>query len=246
MKSFRWYTALFGIGAAIFLTSCGSGGNEKTATVDSTAAADSAAKAKAASTIITTPTTMVTVIHKVANYAKWLAAYEAHDSARLAAGLHSYVIGRGVEDSNMVLVALKADDTAKAKAFEKAPALKEAMKKGGVLGAPMMTISTETWQDTVHLPPMTIRSETMLTVKDWDTFLKAFEDGRQERMDNGIADRVVGHDLDDNKKVGVVTALTDTAKAFAYYKSDALKKRHAAEGTVGEPSRFRFFIVKRY
>ena len=39
-------------------------------------------------------------------------------------------------DSNMVMVALKADDMAKAKAFAKDPSLKKAMQKGGVTGAP--------------------------------------------------------------------------------------------------------------
>jgi hypothetical protein len=229
----------------IFLTSCGSGGNEKTATTDSTAAADSAAKMQAANTIITTPTNMVVVTHKVADYAKWLAAYEGHDSARLAAGLHNYVIGRGFADSNMVLVALKVDDTAKAKAFAKDPGLKEAMKKGGVLGAPTISIMTDTWQDTAKIEP-TLRSVTTFMVKDWDAWFTGFEAGKQERMDNGITDRVIGHDLDDNKKVSIVTAVSDTAKAFAYYKSDALKKRRAESGVIGEPVRFLFHIVKRY
>lgn len=247
MRSFRLTNSLFCVGVLSLLASCGSGANDKTTAADSTAAADSAAKAKAAvSTIITTPTNMVTVVHKVADYTKWLAAYDAHDSARLASGLHNYVIGRGVEDSNMVLVAMRADDTAKAKAFGMSADVKARMKKAGVIGAPMEMLSTETWQDTVTLPPMTIRSMTSITVKDWDTFIKAFEGGRQERASNGIVDRVVGHDLNDNKKVTVVTALTDTAKAFAYYKSDALKQRHVAEGVTGEPKRFRFFIVKRY
>jgi len=38
----------------------------------------------------------------------------------------------------------------------------------------------------------------------------------------------------------------DTAKAFAYYKSDALKKRREAGGVIGEPERFLFRIVQRY
>jgi len=83
-------------------------------------------------------------------------------------------------------------------------------------------------------------------VKDWDAWLKGFEDGKQERIDNGILDRVVGHDLDDLKKVYVVTAIVDSAKAFAYYKSDALKKRRLASGVIGEPVRFLYQVVKRY
>lgn len=245
MKLSRLSSSLFYVGVVIFATACGSGGNEKT-TADSTATADSAAKAQAASTIVTTPQNVVAITHKVANYAKWLAAYDAHDSARLAAGLHGYVIGRGLEDSNMIVVALKVDDTAKAKAFANAPGLKEAMKKGGVLGAPTMMMVTETWQDTANLAPGTIRSQTSFTVKDWDAFVKSFQDGKQERTDNGIIARVVGHDIDDNKKVSLVTAMTDTAKAFAYYRSDAFKQRIAAAGVVGEPKRFLFRIVKMY
>jgi hypothetical protein len=38
----------------------------------------------------------------------------------------------------------------------------------------------------------------------------------------------------------------DTAKAFAYYKSDALKKRREASGVIGEPDRFLYRVVKRY
>lgn len=237
--------SLFYAGVVIFLTACGSGNNEKATTTDSTTAADTAAKTQAVNTIITTPQNMEVVTHKVADYGKWLMAYEGHDSARLAWGLHNYVIGRGLEDSNMVMVALKVDDTAKAKAFAKDPGLKTAMKKGGVLGVPTISILTATWQDTAKIET-TLRSETTFTVKDWDTFLKGFEEGRQERIDNGITDRVIGHDLEDNKKVSLVTAIADTTKAFAYYKSDALKKRRAAGGVVGEPVRFLFRIVKRY
>jgi hypothetical protein len=245
MKLSRFSTSLFYVGVVTLLTSCGSGGNEKTAAIDSAAAADSAAKAQAASTIVTTPQNMVVVYHKVADYSKWLASYEAHDSARLAAGLHNYVIGRGLEDSNMVMVALRSDDTAKAKAFAKDPGLKAAMKKGGILGAPMISFVTETWQDTGKTD-ITLRGRTSITVKDWDVFLKGFQDGKQERMDNGLIDRVVGHDLDDNKKVTLVAAIADSAKAFAYYKSDALKKRREAGGVVGEPVRFFYRIVKHY
>ena len=249
MKQFRFTGLLFSVSLVFLLTSCGGGSNEKTATTDSAAAADSAAKAaaaaKAVSTIVTTPQNMVIVTHKVANYAKWLMAYEGHDSARLASGLHNYVIGRGLQDSNMVMVALKIDDTAKAKAFSKNPGMKKDMQKAGVVGQTMISIFTATWQDTMTIDSK-LRSRATFAVKDWDVFVKVFQDGKQVRMDNGITDRVVGHELDDTKKVSVVTAITDTAKAFAYYKSDALKKRRVAGGVIGEPARLIFRIVKRY
>jgi hypothetical protein len=119
------------------------------------------------------------------------------------------------------------------------------MQKSGVTGAPSISFVTATWQDTANIGSLP-RSMTTFTIKDWDTWLKNFEDGKQERTDNGLAARVVGHDADDNKKVALVIALTDTAKAFAYYKSDALKKRREAGGVTSEPQRFLFRIVQRY
>jgi hypothetical protein len=245
MKLSRFSNSLFYVGVVLFLSSCGSSGNEKTAATDSTASADSAAKAQVVNTIVSTPQNVVVITHKVADFAKWFAAYEGHDSARLASGLHNYVIGRGLEDSNMVTIVLRVDDTTKAKAFAKDPGLKMAMKKGGVLGAPTMSMVTETWQDTAKIE-QTLRSRASYTVKDWDAWVKGFQDGKQQRMDNGIIDRAVGHGLNDDKKVYVVTVLSDTAKAFAYYKSDALKKRMEASGVIGQPVRFFYRLVKHY
>jgi len=248
MNQSRFASLLLGAAMVVFLISCNSGSNEEKSTADTTATDTTTAMTTPApvNTIITTPQNMVIVTHKVKDFAKWMPAYEGHDSARLANGIHSYVIGRGFKDSNMVMVALKVDDMAKAKAFVKDPSLKKAMEKGGVIGAPSISFLTAVWQDTAVLAPGTLRSRTTFTVKDWDAWVKSFEEGKQERVDNGIATRVYGHDPDDNKKVSLVTAVLDTAKAFAYYKSDALKKRRTAAGVVGEPNRFLFQIVKRY
>jgi hypothetical protein len=188
---------------------------------------------------------MVIVRHKVADFTKWKAAYDAHDSVRLASGLHNYVIGRSLADSNVVLLALKGDDLAKAKAFSKDPSLKQAMQKGGVIGAPTIMFTTAIFQDTAIIPSQ-IRAMNTMTVKDRDVWYTKFQEGKQERLDNGIVERVIAQDADNDKKEILVTAITDTAKANAYYVSDALKKRREASGVVGTPERFLFRIVKRY
>jgi hypothetical protein len=251
MKRSRFAGLLFCAAMVFFLTSCGGGGNKEQTSTDSTTVDSNAiavtpeTKTPETNTIITTPQNMMVVTHKVSNFAKWKTSYDEHDSMRLANGIHSYVIGRGMQDSNMVLVAVKADDMAKAKAFAKDPSLKKAMQKGGVTGAPSISFVTTTWQDTAVISSP-LRSRTTFTVKDWDAWQKSFQEGKQERLDNGITDRAYGHDADDNKKVALVTAITDTAKAFAYYKSDALKKRREAAGVIGEPKRFLFRVVQRY
>ena len=248
MISSRFLPASF-MAAVLFLFSCNGSdkdtSTDKTSSDSTTTTTTPTTEPVTPSTIVTTPQSMFVVTHKVNNFAKWKASYDAHDSMRLASGLHNYVIGRGMNDSNTVLVAVKADDIAKAKSFAKDPSLKAAMQKGGVTGTPSMAFVTMTFQDTATISS-TLRSRTTFAVKDWDAWQKAFEEGKQERTDNGIVVRAYGHDADDNKKVSLVTAILDTAKAFAYYKSDMLKKRREASGVIGEPKRFLYHVVQRY
>ena len=171
--------------------------------------------------------------------------YDSRDSMRTANGLHNYVLGRGVKDTNTVMVAVKADDMAKAKAFAKDPALKSAMQKGYMTGTPKFTFTTVLYQD--MSPSMSdLRSMTFFTVKDWDAWKTAFEAGRQIRTDNGLTDRAYGHDVDDNHKVVVVVGINDSAKAEAFWKSDLLKQRRAESGVVGEVERFVYRVVQKY
>lgn len=88
------------------------------------------------------------VWQKIANYEKWSAGYELHDSMRLANGLHNYVIGREVDNPNMILVAATMDDIDKAKAFASSADLKMTMQKLGVIGAPSITFLNVQMNDT--------------------------------------------------------------------------------------------------
>ncbi|MEO6722549.1 MAG: hypothetical protein ABIN67_19420 [Ferruginibacter sp.] len=243
MISSRFFSVSF-LAAVFFLFSC-NGSDEKSSADQPGADTTATAEPVAPSTISTTPQSMLLVRHKVSDYTKWKASYDAHDSLRQAAGMRNYVIGRGAEDSNMVMVAVKTDDMAKAKAFAKDAKLKDAMQKGGVRGAPSFSFFTATFQDTAVISSA-LRSLTTFTVKDWDAWQKGFNEGKQERIDNGIVDRVYGHDADNDKKVMLVVAVMDTAKASAYWKSDMLKKRREASGVVSTPDRFVFRIVQRY
>ena len=246
MKRFRFSGLLFYAALLLFLTSCGGGGSEKKSSTDTTnISSDTTKVTPEVNTTITTPQSMMIVTHKVANFEKWKASYDEHDSMRLVNGIHSYVIGRGLNDPNMVLVAVKAEDMGKAKAFAKDPSLKKAMQKGGVTGPPSIMFVTVVFQDTAVISS-DLRSSTTFTVKDWDAWQKAFEASKQERLDNGLSLRAYGHDVDDNHKVRVVMALMDTARVFAYWKSEGLKQRMAESGVIGKPDRFVYRVVQKY
>lgn len=247
MNQLRFCRTLLGAGLAIVLHSCG-GSGEKTTTdttgTDTVTTTTSTAPAEA-NTIVSTPQGMMMARHRVSDFATWKASYEAHDSLRQVNGLHSYVIGRGVDDSNMVLVAVKADDMARAKAFAKDPSLKKAMQKGGVAGTPVFYFPTMVFQDTAKISS-DIRSLTTFTVKDWDAWRKAFDSHKQTRTDNGLMERAYGYDEEDNHKVTLVIAVTDTAKAYAFWKSDLLKQQRDESGVTSAPQRFVFRVVQRY
>ena len=234
--------------ALFFLSSCGGDAtkDETTSDTSTTTAATPDTSAVVTNTIVTTPQSMMLATHKVSDFQKWFAAYEANDSLRLAHGIHSYVVGRGMQDSNTVFVATKVDDMDKAKAFAKSPDLKRAMQKSGVVGTPAFSFTISVWQDVSVLSGSTLRSRSNFKVKDWATWEKSFVDGRSIRTANGLADRAYGHEAGDSTKVYVVTAVLDSAKAFAYFKSDELKQRRAAGGVIGEPKRFLYNVVKRY
>ena len=225
----------------LLFISCNNEG-EKT---ESTTGGTTAVAPEKVSTIVTTPQLMMMVRHKVKDYAAFKTVYDNHDSVRRANGLYSYVLGRGMDDSMMVMIALRADNLEKAKAFSKDAVLKTAMQKAGVVGAPEMSFINVVWQDTVNVGaiPRVIAS---FTIKDWANWKKSFEESKQERIDNGIVDRQYGHDADDNLKISLVTALTDETKARAYWSSDVLKKRRETAGLTTEPNRFVFNIVQRY
>jgi len=251
MNQHKFSATLFCVALAFFLISCGGGSSsEQKSTSDSTST-DTTATTTApttpttTSTIVTTPQDMMVVTHKVKDFAKWKASYDANDSLKLAYGVHNYVVGRGAQDTSMVLVAVKVDDLNKAKAFGKSPSLKQAMQKGGVMGAPTIKFTTMVWQDTAIIST-TARVRSTFSVKDWDTWKRTFDSTMQLKTDNGLVPRAYGHDADDNHKVTLVAAIVDSTKASAFFKSDELKKRRAAGGVIGEPQRFIYNVVQRY
>lgn len=255
MKQFKHACTIMCAAIALMLSSCG-GGEDKTTTAttdstssDSTTQTDSLSAGKdnsmAANNELNPPMNLMVVTHKVANYDKWKTSYDAHDSMRLAAGLHSYAISRRQPDSNTVVVAVKTDNLDSAMAFSKNASLKTAMQKGGVVGAPDIRFYKVVYDDNSSIPTDTRVIHTF-TVKDWDAWKKSFEANHQLRLDNGAVERSYGYDAKDNHKVMVVLAITDTAKANTFMKSDVLKQKREESGVTGPVDTKMIRIVARY
>jgi hypothetical protein len=82
--------------------------------------------------------------------------------------------------------------------------------------------------------------------KDWDAWKKEFDDHKQARMDAGLIDRGLGHDIDDSHNVSIVFAVTDMQKAKAFIQSKDLKDKMDKAGVEGKPTFLFYNIVQRY
>lgn len=243
MKQFKILGTLLAFtGLLHFISSCNSGDEKKAAdstivktNIDTTLKSEPSIK----------PGNIMFIKHKVADFTKWLAGYDSHDSVRKAYGLHNFGVSRGIDDSNMVLVALKMDDLNKAKEFAALPSLKAAMEKSGVVGAPTIMYYD---RQTLDLSSNAINTRVLVShkVKDWDAWKKEFDSHRQARIDAGIMDRSVGYEVGNNKMVNIVATVSDLKKAKDFFSSKDLKDKMAAAGVDGPPTIFFYNLVKKY
>ena len=246
MKRVRFLANTVAAAAVLFLSSCGSGEDKKAETTVDSAVAKADTVAAAHPVLLPPgPTMVMTITHKVANYAKWKPGYDSHDSLRMAHGLHNYVIARGIKDSNMVMVALKMDDVNKAKEMASSPGMKERMKKAGVVGPASMDYLEAVLNDTTAIQA-TNRVMVKHKVKDWDAWKKVFDEHKQARVNAGLTDRVVAYTVGDNHQVTLVFAVADMDKATAFMNSKDLKDKMTAGGVVGPPTSFYYKIAERY
>jgi hypothetical protein len=77
------------------------------------------------------------VRHTVADYEKWRVGFDAHESARRAAGATGVnQVYRDVDDANTVTLIMEWDNAGNARRFLDDPALREVMQQAGVIGMP--------------------------------------------------------------------------------------------------------------
>lgn len=242
MKHFKFLAAIcFAAGLSFSISSCNNGDEKK---ADEKSADTIAVKTPEPAAAVK-PANLMMVMHKVANFAKWKMNYEATDSLKNAYGLHNYVLARGVKDTNMVIVVVKMDDAAKAKEFAALPALKAAMQKGGVIGAPTISYLDVQMQDTTA---NTANTRVMVThkIKDWDAWKKVYDEDKTTRINAGLTDRVLAYAVGDNHLVTMVFLVSDMKKAEDFSKSPELKAKMEAGGVEGPPTFFYYTIAKKY
>lgn len=184
------------------------------------------------------PFKVLVIKHKVADYDKWRKEYDAHDSIRSAYTISHYMVGRGIDDPNVVVTATKFVDLQKVKDFSVLPYLKEAMKKAGVIGKPEFSYYEVIRNDDSQIEQ---KERVMIThkVKDFDAWLKVYDaEGTAKRMEEGLIDRGLARGIDDPNMVTIVFAIKDKKKAIESMNSEAKKKILMEAGVMGAPEMF--------
>lgn len=192
-----------------------------------------------------TPFKVITIKHKVADYDKWRKEYDAHDSVRKAHGVTHFVIGRGMDDHNTIIVIDKMSDVQKAKDFSVLPSLKEAMKKAGVVNKPEFGFYDVVRNDDAKI---NLKDRLMVIhhVKNFDAWLKVYDtEGMTKRMEEGLIDRGMARSVDDPNMVALVFAISDLKKAKASINSEAKKKLMSEAGVEGTPEMFYYKLVDK-
>lgn len=189
------------------------------------------------------PFKVIGIKHKIADYEKWRKEYDAHDSMRMVYGISHYMVGRGIDDANMIMIIDKINDVQKAKEFSMLADLKEKMKKAGVTGKPEFTYYEVIRNDDT---PINQKDRLMVThrVKDFDAWLKVYDaEGTAKRMEEGFIDRGMARSIDDPNMVTLVFAITDMKKAKENITSEAKKKLMMDAGVEGTPQLFFYKIT---
>jgi hypothetical protein len=78
----------------------------------------------------------VLIRHKVADWEGWKPVYDAHASARAAAGLKEEHLFRNADNPHEVILLFTAENLDKARAFAKSADLRDKMQIAGVMDQP--------------------------------------------------------------------------------------------------------------
>ena len=219
LRIMRKLKSIYILTTGILCFSCSSNTKSKTEpTIEKTASATTSVPVTAGFD----PYTMVFVEHPIPSFDLWLSVFNAHDATRKANGLTVLRVGRNIDDSNMVMIRMKADDLNKAKEFSKA--LKKDMQDAGRTVDPKVSYVTVIRDDSSDTE---IKERALVSyhVKDFDSWLKIYDEkGKATREPHGLIDRGLARGVEDPNTVYILFAVSNIKKARARLSSSELRR----------------------
>lgn len=176
----------------------------------------------------------VTVIHECKDYFAWKKVYDADAPKRAAAGLTELHVLREHGNANLVALMFAVADVGRAKAFAASPELATAMRTAGIVGCPKVRFRHGNYNRAFAA----ISATMTLTVRDYETALKAYAMDAADRKGAGLTDLAVLQLDEDPNNLLILWAVADITRATVFFDSPALAAHMAKNaGVVGPPER---------
>jgi hypothetical protein len=229
----RKLIAGFTLVSLLFFAACG---NSPESNVDSTETAASVISEKPGFT----PFNVVTIHRHTRNFSKWMETFNAGDSSRKADGLTVLSIGRQLDDTNIVFVGMRVEETSRLKSS--ISSMIDAEKKNAEAGTPEASLIKVIRYDSSKAR---FKQRAIVTyhVKDFDRWLSFYDEkGTATREPYGLLDLGLARDVSDSNTVHIQFAISDVEKAKARLSSSELKKLLADAGVDSEIT-VRFYKV---
>jgi hypothetical protein len=176
----------------------------------------------------------LTVIHECKDYAAWKKGYDRDAPNRAAAGLTDIHVLREHANANLVALMFGVSNVGRAKAFSTSPDLAAAMTAAGIVGTPKLRFRHGEYNRVSAATYATLT----LSVRDYETARKAYAMDAADRRDAGLTDLAMLQLDDDPNNLLLLWAVSDVARATAFFDSPALAAHMAKNaGVVGPPER---------
>jgi hypothetical protein len=180
------------------------------------------------------PPAAVIIRTKVADFDKWLAAFETHEDVRRAAGILGHHINRAEDDPNDVSVYMALSDLEKAKEFGASDDLRERMQEAGVTSAPEITYMTPVREAIVwdRVMPSFMLTH---TVADFDRWLEGYDGAAGLQAARGIVGQAANRSIDDPSLAIVYHQAESFDTLRAFLADDELKAKMQEAGVTSAP-----------
>ncbi len=180
------------------------------------------------------PPAAVLLRFPVADFDKWLVAFNAHEDARAAAGILGHHLNRAEDDPKDLSVYMALSDLDRAKTFAGSDDLRERMQESGVIGVPEVTYLTPVREAMVwdrELPAFLLRH----SVADFDRWLEGYDAAGELQRAEGIVGHAANRSIDDPS----VAVIYHQAESFdtlrAFLANDQLKAKMQEAGVISAP-----------
>lgn len=175
------------------------------------------------------------VRHKVADYDKWFASFDAGEAKRAQMGAIAQYVYRDRIDSSIVMVSMVGtfDPDRLAETFD-GDEMKATMAAAGVEGEPETTLYEIMDQQTSEAEVVS-HAFAFHEVADYDEWKAGFDAHKDARLAGGVIAWGVGREVGAPNKVAVHLAVGDAIKFNVMMGSDEMKSAMRDAGVQGEP-----------